>query len=128
MTPPNPYAAYTQTEPETKEELLIKTYEEILSLLNVARMAIEEKDIKAKAEALSKVTNALAILQASLDLENGGEIAENLSKIYDFCILELVKANANNDKERVVNVIEILEPIYEGFKEAYRKEKGEKQA
>ncbi len=121
MVPANPYAAYTKTEPETKEELLIKAYEEVLSLLNVARMAIEEGDIKAKAEALSKVTNALAIFQASLDLENGGEIAENLNRIYDFCILELVKANANNDAEKIKNVIDVLTPIYQGFKEAYEK-------
>ncbi len=116
----NPYSAYVKNteNPETKEELLLKVYEEILSLLNVAYMAIEEGDISTKATALTKVTDVLLVLKASLDMEQGGEIAKNLMDIYNFCINELLKANLNNDRKRIKDVIEILKPIYEGFKEA----------
>jgi len=115
----NPYSAYASSDSvESKEELLIKVYEEMLSLLNVASMSIEEGDIKSKATALTKVTDALLILKSSLDMERGGEIARNLSDIYDFCVGELLKANLNNDRERIENVKEVLKPIYEGFKEA----------
>ena len=116
----NPYSAYVRNadNPETKEELLIKVYEEILSLLNIAYMAIEENDISTKATALTKITDVLLVLKASLDMEKGGEIAKNLLDTYNFCINELLKANLNNDKEKIKNVKEILEPLYEGFKEA----------
>ncbi len=116
----NPYSAYVKNaeNPETKEELLLKVYEEILSLLNVAYMAIEEGDISTKATALTKVTDVLLVLKASLDMEQGGEIAKNLMDIYNFCINELLKANLNNDRKRIKDVIEILKPIYEGFKQA----------
>jgi flagellar protein FliS len=116
----NPYAAYMKTEEEvlTNERLLLKAYEEMISLLNISIFAIDEGDVKTKAESLTKVTNALSVMQASLDFEKGGEIAKNLDKLYDFCILELVKANATNDKERIKNVKEILETVYSGFKEA----------
>jgi len=121
----NPYSAYQKIEDEisSKEELLLKAYEEILSLLNISLLAIDEGDVKAKAESLSKVTNALTLMQSSLDFENGGELAKNLDKLYDFCILELVKANATNDKEKISSVKEILETLYSGFKEAVEKEK-----
>ncbi|WP_456383101.1 flagellar export chaperone FliS [Persephonella sp.] len=121
----NPYAAYQKNVEivDSKEDLLLKTYEEIISLLNVAVLSIEEGDIKTKAESLTKVTNALSVLKASLDFENGGEIAQNLDRLYDFCMEELLKANLNNDKELVKNVIEVLTPVYEGFKEAFQKAK-----
>jgi len=119
----NPYAAYVKTSEsiETKEELLVKVFEEILSLLNISIYAIEEGDIKTKAENLTKVTDAVAVLQASLDMEKGGEIAKNLYNIYEFCLVELLKANATNDKEKIKQIIEVLTPIYEGFKEAIKK-------
>jgi len=119
----NPYAAYIKSidSIETKEELVVKVFEEILSLLNIAVYSIEEGDVKTKAESLMKVTDAIAVLQASLDMENGGEIAQNLYKIYDFCLEELVKANLSNDKEKIRDIIEVITPIYEGFKEATEK-------
>ncbi|MBK3331859.1 flagellar export chaperone FliS [Persephonella atlantica] len=116
----NPYSAYVKNMDNisSKEELLVKVLEEIISNLNVAMYALEEGDIKTKAETLTKVTDAIAILQASLDMEKGGEIAQNLSRLYDFCIEELLKANANNQIQHIKNVIEVIQPIYEGFKGA----------
>ena len=119
----NPYLAYEQNaiNVESKEELLLTVYEEILSKLNIAKMAIEEGDIKLKAENLTKVTDAILILQASLDLEKGGEIAKNLNDIYSFVSAELVKANVTNDIKIIEGIIDVLKPIYEGFKEAKEK-------
>jgi len=119
----NPYSAYEQnfSQIESKEDLLVKTYEEILSNLNIAKLALEQNDVKTKAEKITKITDAILVLKASLDLENGGEIAENLEKLYDFILEELLKANTSNKKEHIQNVIEVLTPIYEGFKEARKK-------
>ncbi|MEO2082773.1 MAG: flagellar export chaperone FliS [Desulfurobacteriaceae bacterium] len=116
----NPYAAYTKLDEQdlSKEELLVEAYERILEKLRMAVIAMEEEDIKAKADLLSKVTDALVVMKASLDFEKGGEIARNLNDIYEFCISELLKANAHNDINAVKNVISVLLPIYEGFKEA----------
>jgi len=118
----NPYSVYTKNMENvtTKEDLLLKVYEKILSHLNIAKFAIEEEDIKTKAESIAKVTDAIAVLKTSLDMENGKEIAENLDKIYDFCLEELLRANLENNKERINNVIEIITPIYDGFKEAVK--------
>jgi len=119
----NPYSAYENnyTQIDSKEDLIVKTYEEILSQLNIARLSLKENNIKTKAESITKVTDALLVLKASLDKENGGEIAENLDKLYDFCLEELLKANTLNKEEYINNVIEVLIPIYEGFKEAKAK-------
>ena len=119
----NPYSTYENNyiQIESKEDLLVKTYEEILSNLNIAKIALKENDIKEKAERITKVTDAILVLRASLDLEKGGEIAQNLERLYDFCIEELLKANTLNKEEHLQNVIDVLTPIYEGFKEAREK-------
>ncbi|RMD47403.1 MAG: flagellar export chaperone FliS [Aquificota bacterium] len=116
----NPYETYHKYEVETlsKEDTLIKVYEEILSLLNITKMAIKEGDIKLKANNIKKLTDAFNILQASLDFEKGGEIAENLNQLYQFCSKELMNAHLHNNIENIDNVIKVLTPIYEGYKEA----------
>lgn len=119
----NPYGAYEKTAIETlsKEDLVVKAYEELLSQLNITKLAIENNDIKTKGESISKITKAIQVMQASLDFEKGGEIAENLNKLYDFAIQQLTKANIENKVEYIQNVIDVLTPIYEGFKEARKK-------
>jgi len=121
--PNNPYQNYIETEEKilSKEEIVVKALEEILSRLNIAKMALEENNIKLKAENISKVTNAISLMKASLDFEKGGEIAKNLNDIYSFVLEELIKANIKNDAKIIENIIEILTPIYEGFKEAKEK-------
>ncbi|EDP73767.1 flagellar export chaperone FliS [Hydrogenivirga sp. 128-5-R1-1] len=121
----NPYEAYNKYETETlsKEDVLLKTYEEMLSLLNIVKIAMEENNIQLKGEKISKVSNAISLLQASLDFEKGGEIAKNLYNLYDFCQKELLEANLKNDISKIDNVINVITPIYEGFKEAKEKMK-----
>jgi len=104
---------------ENKQELLLKTYEEILSKLNIAIMAIDEKDMTAKATAVSKVSDALAVLKASIDFEQGGEIAKNLDALYAFCIDTLLKATASNDAKSIEDVKDIINDIYAGFRGAH---------
>ncbi len=115
------YTAYQRVNEtiENKQELLLKTYEEILSMLNIAGMAIDEHNVTVKANAISKVTNALAVLKASIDFERGGEIAKNLDALYAFCIDTLIKASARDDKQAVDDVKGIVNDVYTGFKGAH---------
>ena len=59
----------------------------------------------------------------SLLFETTSNYAENLNKLYDFCMLELVKANARNETERIDNVIDIISTILDGFKNALKEKK-----
>lgn len=47
-------------------------------------------------------------LMVSLDMEKGGEIANNLLSLYVFMKKELLEANINKDKTRVERVIKML--------------------
>lgn len=119
----NPYEIYQRNQEmvDSKEDLLLKTFDGIFSKLGMIRYAIEQNDIVAKAQEISKLVDVLEVMRASLDFEKGGEIAKNLDAIYAFCIDELIKANIKNEMEYIDNVIETLTPIKEGFEAVAKK-------
>ncbi|MBB4090318.1 flagellar export chaperone FliS [Salinibacter ruber] len=57
-----------------------------------------------------KVRQVLAELRSSLDLENGGELAERLRLVYEYCLEE----SATGDLDVVR---ELLEELREGWRE-----------
>ncbi|BCD61883.1 flagellar protein FliS [Nitratiruptor sp. YY08-26] len=115
----NPYEVYLKNQDtvNSQEELLLKTFENILAKLDFVKMAIEEQQIEVKAREIGKLIDVLEIMRNSLDFEHGREVAKNLDAIYAFCIDELIKANATNDHAYIQNVKEILLPIKEGFEQ-----------
>ncbi|BCD59942.1 MULTISPECIES: flagellar export chaperone FliS [unclassified Nitratiruptor] len=118
----SPYNVYEKnmTQIESKEDLLLATFDELLSKLNMVKIAITEGLIEAKIKELDKAILGLEVLRSSLDFEKGGEIAKNLDAIYAFCIDEIIKANATNKVEYINNALEVLKPIAEGFKESLK--------
>lgn len=69
----------------------------LLEIAN-AKNGILRKETAAKGKSISK---AIAIigegLNASLDKSVGGELAQNLSSLYDYMVVRLVAANLKND-------------------------------
>jgi flagellar protein FliS len=93
-------------------------FDGLLSNIAAARGALARRDIKAKCQ---HVGNAVRILEeglkGSLNLVEGGEIAQNLQRLYDFCVMRLTQANARNDDAIFKEVIEVLTPIADGWKQ-----------
>jgi flagellar protein FliS len=59
-----------------------------------ARGAMQQQQIAAKGEAISKAIDIIANgLKLSLDVEKGGELAERLDALYDYLVLRLLRAN-----------------------------------
>ena len=114
MTGVNPYLKI-QVETASPVEHVIMLYDKILLLLKEAEEAIKRGDVKAKVEAFSKADKILRVLNSSLDMEKGGEIAKNLREIYNFAIDALVIANSRNDLKLLSDVTEILSTLKEGW-------------
>ena len=53
---------------------------------------------RVKSDSFSKSLTAIYILQSSLDFNQGGEIAENLNKIYEFCRTTIIKSFSKSYK------------------------------
>jgi flagellar protein FliS len=104
----------------SKEQLLIKLYEGSLNFLRLARRGMEEKNPRVKGENISKIIAIMTELDCALDMDAGGEIAENLSTLYQHIIFRLVESNVKNDLKGLDEVEHILSEIKDGFMQAVK--------
>ncbi|GKV76875.1 flagellar protein FliS [Pectobacterium carotovorum subsp. carotovorum] len=98
-------------------QLIVMLFDGARSAMVRARILLQQGDIQGKGIALSKaidiITNGLKV---GLDMEKGGELAENLSALYDYMTQRLMIANLHND----VKVIEEVEILLENIASAWR--------
>ena len=83
-----------------------------------ARAAMQQQQIAAKGEAISRAIDIIGNgLKLSLDLEQGGEIAQRLDALYDYLVLRLLRANLDNDLRALEEVAGLLEEIHGAWRE-----------
>jgi flagellar protein FliS len=97
-------------------------FEHILSNLATAQgcmgrirnnMPLNEVVIKCKA--MSKATQLIGHLDATLDMKQGGQISENLHNLYLYMLGQLTSANANNDARTVGEVANLVRTVKSGW-------------
>jgi flagellar protein FliS len=79
--------------------------------MSAAQGCIERGEIVRKAKLLHNCVNILAELRGSLDHENGGPVAQNLSDLYDYMVRRLLLANAENNVSCIAEVLNLLGEI-----------------
>jgi flagellar secretion chaperone FliS len=77
----------------------------------IARGCIERGERGRQASLLHSCVLIVAELRGSLNLSEGGPLAQNLSDLYDYMIRQLVLANARSDAGCVLEVSRLLEEI-----------------
>ena len=98
--------------------LVMMLFDGLLSNIAAARGALARGDIKTKCQHVGVAVRILEEgLKGTLNLVEGGEIAQNLERLYDFCVLRLTHANARNDDAIFKEVIDVLTPIADGWKQ-----------
>jgi flagellar protein FliS len=99
-------------------QLVNLLYEALLKSLGSAVAAMKRKDIATKCTEIGRAVRLIEDgLTASLDEKNGGDLARNLSTLYDYCTRRLMLANAENDPEKIEEVLRLIEPIAAGWKQ-----------
>lgn len=83
----------------------------ILDKLAKAKGAIARNDIASRGQEISASIRIVDNLRASLDLENGGNIANSLHALYDYMERRLVQANASADPGIINEVARLVEEI-----------------
>jgi flagellar secretion chaperone FliS len=107
--------AYTSTGVETSVEsadshkLILMLFQGALLAIANAKNQMLRKEISNKGASISK---AIAIvesgLHASLDKNVGGELAQNLSSLYEYMCMRLIAANLKNDTAALDEVTRLL--------------------
>ncbi|MDD2544927.1 MAG: flagellar export chaperone FliS [Burkholderiaceae bacterium] len=89
-----------------------------IDAIAAARGALARGDVPLKCNSISKAIRIIEEgLSTALDKEHGGELAENLGALYDYCIHRLILANAHNDDSMLLEVQRLVEPIEQSWNE-----------
>ncbi|GKT07329.1 flagellar export chaperone FliS [Desulforhabdus sp. TSK] len=118
-----PYAhhAYQKTAVNAifeKERLVVMVFEGIVDFLRQARLGMEERDVARKGEAISSAIALITELDCALDRQTGGELVDNLGRLYDWMMKHLTKANLHSDLKALSEVEAVVFELKEGFEGA----------
>lgn len=98
-------------------KLVYMLYERAIVSLREAIAAIEKGDIEARWKANKRATDIVDHLWSAIDTEQGGEIAENLDKLLGALLLRLPDVDMNNDAKTAEEIIRVLEPLRDAWRE-----------
>lgn len=80
-----------------------------------AKGALERGAMAEKGELVGKAISIVGGLREALDKDVGGELADNLDRLYDYMTRCLLEANRSNDAAKLDEVGRLLGEIKEGW-------------
>lgn len=83
------------------ERLMFLLLEGAQRFLVQAVAAVRRRDIPTRARMVNRVSSIVEELAIRLNHEEGGELVENLTRIYDWWLKELFEASQRNQPERL---------------------------
>lgn len=99
------------------KNLVILLYEGCIKKIRLAELALEDGRLDLVNENLIKAQDIISELQNTLNMDAGGEIADNLDALYEYLLKELYQANIHKDQERMILVREKMDELLESWKE-----------
>lgn len=79
--------------------------------IRLAEASLSQGDQARKGKAIGEACAIVGHLNGSLDHEAGGEIAGNLSALYDYVVQRLTEANLHNDQIALHDALELMGEI-----------------
>jgi flagellar protein FliS len=113
----NPYQAYAEgaVGSNSPVRLVISLYEGAQEAARRAVGCLAAGDIWGRSKAINKAVAILSELLAALDLEKGGEIAQNLRRLYSYMQKRLLEAHAHSATAPLAEVDKLLGTLLEGW-------------
>jgi flagellar protein FliS len=106
----------TTVSTQTRGRLIVLLYEGAIKFSKLAISEIEAGNWEAKGRYINRAIDIINELNAVLDMEAGGEIAQNLRRLYAFMVRHLGEANMKRDPQMIREVIAMLAELNEGWK------------
>jgi flagellar secretion chaperone FliS len=106
-------------------ELVLILYDECIRTLEKAEQAFEIEGpsrIEVISNSLLHAQDIITELAVSLDMEKGGEIAQNLQRLYDFMVNHLSQANVNKVVKPIQDIHKMMCDLKEAWTEVAKKE------
>jgi len=99
----------------TPHRLIQMPLEGALEKMVIAKSHLQRNDIQGKGENINWAIRIIGGLQASIDKDKGGEVAETLASLYNYIVTRLSEANSENDISKIDESIAIIHNIKDGW-------------
>ena len=108
-----------------QNKLIIMLYDGAIKNANFAVQYMESGEIEKVHDSLIKTKNIVTELLATLNMDQGGEIAKNLKSLYSYMFSQLIEANMEKKSEPVLTVIDLLKELRGAWVQIKEKKKPE---
>ncbi|MEW6417007.1 MAG: flagellar export chaperone FliS [Nitrospirota bacterium] len=113
----NAYTHVLVNTSNTPLDLIILLYDGAIDYLHKTIFYINQGNVSPKIHYISKTIAIIEELLASLNMEEGGEIAINLQNLYIYMLKELTIANAKNDVVRIAHIEGLLKELRSAWRQ-----------
>ena len=107
-----------QIQTASQEQILILLYEGAIRFLSLAKYGHEEKNMEKFHNNIIKCQRIIMEFMSTLDIEVGGEMAQNLYQLYEYLHYRLVQANLKKDVAMIEEVLSHLRELKATWEEA----------
>jgi flagellar secretion chaperone FliS len=96
-------------------DLLLKVYDGGLQAFGRAQDAYRKNEYQKGYDELERARRFVVHLYTTLNFEQGGEVADNLGKLYIFLMNEIDFVEATKQSDRIDSCIKVIKNIREGW-------------
>ncbi len=107
-----------QTTTADPERLVLLLFDGATMFLRRARQGLDRGNVPVFTHSLSRAHAIIAELSNALDREAGGEIVDNLARLYDFLLRHLTQGLVARSMRHLDQALAILGTLREGFEAA----------
>ena len=102
-------------------QLVVMLYDGALRFMEAGKHAMASGDTYAQNDNLTKAERIVTELLSTLDMTQGGQVAENLFSLYTYVYDSLVEANIEDKPEKIDECAQIFSDLRESWVELERK-------
>jgi len=124
MNTANPSAAYRSAGIEAEalgaspHGLITMLFDGALLSIKLAKAHMAEQKTVEKGESIHKAITIIGSgLRAALNMKDGGELATNLDDLYEYVVMQLMKANVSNDTALLDEAYGLLDQLADAWKQ-----------
>ena len=120
------YQTYSQNNINinSNDKLVLMLYEGILKFTTFAKKAIQVGDVEKRVQWINRSIDIFSELSNTLNIKEGGEVAEYLQGLYNHQIVVLTRANIENNEEHLDTVIRVARGLMDAWREVTSSELG----
>jgi flagellar secretion chaperone FliS len=101
----------TQTMYASPHQLMLMLFDGALEAMSLTIAAIQNKNFELRSKQNTRSITIINGMRECLDMDAGGELADNLYSLYQYMTQELFRASFKNDAETIRNIQTMLKDI-----------------